>query len=618
MASNITSSISSNSKIIRCKNCHQDILAEKMFLHEGFCLRNNAFCTHCQKVFLKKDFPNHLKNINSKNSEQSDQNINSPGSNRINSIGLYISPVITKRSPAYEYIEMPMTEQFKINKPIIISEEGQIVSNKNKNEYLLPYFGINNVQNNNITKEEFFNNNDETPLNQDEILKEIAKNNFNNLIEINGSMKNSLSMNDIHSHNKNIKSENFYFRKSQKINANNQQNNDNDILNDKNLNKSQSVNNIYNINNFGLKQGEQVNKAQPNINKDINNNINGINNIYNINDGLSNEKKEKNSNIIINNNIITYNSNNNIKKIHNYFAKKLLNGEFNQAINNNNNRKSLNHKPLNTQRDPYIDTQDFNLIYKKKNDPTDGKPRIKKNNNLSFDFSQKLKSIFDNIPKISKNHNDSKNICEFCKNYCDDLVLHYKYYHLKGNKGSIKPIKRDTALLNEKLNSNNIDEDGIDEHKRKILLREFRTTFHGVKNGLNNKNNSIFNLKSKITRNNKKFEKIKIVKKNIPDDYKKIEEVIRASDSMTKFNNKMKIPLIYNEENSRRQNSEGNIFNNTHAKNLNSFNFPSLNTQQINFYNQMDMYNPILSYSDIRNNQQINSNELVNYLNITN
>ena len=62
---------------------------------------------------------------------------------------------------------------------------------------------------------------------------------------------------------------------------------------------------------------------------------------------------------------------------------------------------------------------------------------------------------------------------------------------------------------------------------------------------------------------------------------------------MTKFKNKVQIPLIYNEENSRRQNSEGNIFSNTHAKNLSSFNFPPIDTQQIIFYNQMNMHNPI-------------------------
>ena len=65
---------------------------------------------------------------------------------------------------------MPIVEQFTIRNPIIISENGQILSNKNKNEFLLPYFGINNVQNNNISSDEFFKN--DIILNEEEILKE--------------------------------------------------------------------------------------------------------------------------------------------------------------------------------------------------------------------------------------------------------------------------------------------------------------------------------------------------------------------------------------------------------------------------------------------------------------
>ena len=33
-----------------------------MFLHEGFCLRNNTFCSKCKKVILKKDYETHIKN----------------------------------------------------------------------------------------------------------------------------------------------------------------------------------------------------------------------------------------------------------------------------------------------------------------------------------------------------------------------------------------------------------------------------------------------------------------------------------------------------------------------------------------------------------------------------
>ena len=63
---------------------------------------------------------------------------------QIQHINIYTSPVITKRKTAFEYIEMPMTEQYKVNNPIIITENGQVLSNKNNNEYLLPYFGIRN------------------------------------------------------------------------------------------------------------------------------------------------------------------------------------------------------------------------------------------------------------------------------------------------------------------------------------------------------------------------------------------------------------------------------------------------------------------------------------------
>ena len=61
MSSNDVSNSNSDSKLIKCQNCRQDILASKMFLHEGFCQRNNIFCDHCNKVFLKKDYENHFK-----------------------------------------------------------------------------------------------------------------------------------------------------------------------------------------------------------------------------------------------------------------------------------------------------------------------------------------------------------------------------------------------------------------------------------------------------------------------------------------------------------------------------------------------------------------------------
>ena len=59
--------MSEEEKYIKCKNCHQNILESKMFLHEGFCLRNNKLCPECDKVFLIQEYEEHLKTHNSKN-----------------------------------------------------------------------------------------------------------------------------------------------------------------------------------------------------------------------------------------------------------------------------------------------------------------------------------------------------------------------------------------------------------------------------------------------------------------------------------------------------------------------------------------------------------------------
>ena len=59
--------MSEEEKYALCQNCRQNIPESKMFLHEGFCLRNNKFCAECNKVFLAKEFEEHLKTHNEKN-----------------------------------------------------------------------------------------------------------------------------------------------------------------------------------------------------------------------------------------------------------------------------------------------------------------------------------------------------------------------------------------------------------------------------------------------------------------------------------------------------------------------------------------------------------------------
>ena len=58
--------MSEEEKYIKCTNCRQNIPESKMFLHEGFCLKNNKLCPECDKVFLTTEFEEHLKTHNEK------------------------------------------------------------------------------------------------------------------------------------------------------------------------------------------------------------------------------------------------------------------------------------------------------------------------------------------------------------------------------------------------------------------------------------------------------------------------------------------------------------------------------------------------------------------------
>lgn len=519
MSSNDISSKKEQSKTVMCKNCRQDILAEKMFLHEGFCSRNNVFCEHCEKVFLKKDYNYHIKNLSKKENEKKDE-ANIDNKNKIRTINIYRSPVITKKNTHFEYIEMPIVEQYTIRNPIIISENGQILSNKNKNEFLLPYFGINNVQNNNISSDEFFKN--DILLNEEEILKEshafITNNNgILNDIVLEGTMRNSVSTGNLNVRNSN--------QLDGSLKVNNQTDNKDEIGPKNNIinleidgsinnkigffNKSQSLTNIKNDNDK-LVEDNYIHKNRISLSNDNHNyiskemnNINSysISNSNNI-DGKVNSQSSKKNNIIINNNIITYNSNNNINKIHNFFSKEnVQNKKFYTENNINYTQETLSKVPKDKETATFNPTR-----ISSGEDVKKFRKKLKKNilnNNLKTSPKEPydsrtnkiVPSLNEKIPLNSKNnkynsfkpkpqslenkaYKKRRIKCDFCDKYCDDLVLHYKLCHLKKNNGVLKPRKRDTVLLNEKLNSDSIDEMGIDESKQKILLRQFRSTFH--------------------------------------------------------------------------------------------------------------------------------------------
>ena len=557
MKNNEPSNSNSDSKFIKCINCRQDILASKMFLHEGFCNRNNIFCDHCGKVFLKKDYKAHFKKKENKKPEILLKENKKNNQKEIRKINIYRSPIITRRKPAFEFIEMPMTEQYKINNPIIITEDGKIIKtniNQNQNEYLLSYFGINNVKKNNANSNDFYGN--DYILNQTDLYKEnkpiINNNNLNFEIDFKKSFKNSVSMQNLN------------------VNKNN-------ILNDFSLTGQ---------NNEKINQ-KNDNFINFNIDENNNNNINLLNNnqsslINNLSDDNNHEKNyfsdnfdDLNNNIIINNNIITYNSNNNINKIHNIYNSKddlekspsfennnniVLDPVFNKSIPNDENKTNYNATRISNKEEKekfnkklkknIIDNT--NIIYQK--EPIDSKSKkilevhrfspclLEKepiNNHSKKKRGIKPKVQSKEVKKIKK----SSKLCEFCNSLVDDLGMHYQYYHLKKYTELLSPNKRDTALLNEKLNSDNTEEKGIEESNKKILLREFKPNLHSMSIEVQNKNHLS---SDKYTNNNKNFTKLEKVKKvsynrlfqtdstlkknKFPDDNTKYKYLNRSSD----------------------------------------------------------------------------------------
>ena len=529
-----------NKKKIHCKNCRQEILAEKMFLHEGFCFRNNIYCEHCDKVFLKQDFEMHL--INSKNDKKRmlrtpDRPKKKEKAAKIRTINIYTSPIITRKKTTFEYIEMPMVEEYKINKPIIISENGQILSNKNNNEALLPYLGISSAKSNNKDNlvEEIITNQDEF-TESNPILFNDNDLNMNKYIET--SLRNSASVRNFNTNfNINFEQNNNIGNNTgminSKINLVELTENMDFLEKSNNLKRSLSSNAILKNNNINDK------------NICFKNNINSSNNLIKSESDMKmnniNTKQNKN-NIIINNNIITYNSNNNINKIHNFYNndqnkpknndKSLMNNDIFQEI------KATNFNPTRTSNKSDILKFKKNLEKNIKNnsskkntkEPNDRDSNLNSSGKKNKVSSYTLERSPQNSPKRNSNKKkiNNSNICEFCNSIVDDIEMHYKIYHYKMNREILKPQKRDTVLLNEKLSSTDINETGIEENNRKILLREFKLKFN--KNTTNPKN---YKTEKKIKYNYKKFNspKVRKVKKLNLDKELQIINSVEKSDN---------------------------------------------------------------------------------------
>ena len=400
-------------KTVRCENCRQDIEEKKMFLHEGFCFRNNVFCEHCKNVFLKKDYAQHIKDLPNnltQEKQESDSKKSTSNEEEIPADTNFQEITTINPNPSLEVIHLPLEEQYTINTPIIISE-GQIVSNKNRNEYILPFLGINPIENYYGFNETYYYNesyDDAEKQNALNILfnEEITPNNrFNNYYENNYQYS--------FPNNNNIYDQNLYW--------NNYKNSY-----DGNIGK----NNDFYVNNNIITYDENETN-------------------YQSNNYLPEEIYSQN--YIISNNNYSQDVNQNLY-LENQFEKASQIGKANQNLSIYTPRK----------KEPADSISRFKSQSEKIKTRLLNEEKIKfNNNNNALEQQQICKYCNIAFKDISIHY-------KICQSRGIDN---------KNKNGIKRQINRDSILLNETLNDKNIEEFGIDDSKKKILNRKFIYSF---------------------------------------------------------------------------------------------------------------------------------------------
>ena len=445
--------MSTKESIVICKNCRQEIRADKMFLHEGFCERNNVFCEHCERVYLKEDYAKHKLEISKEREEKpKDSSVDPRKSNKkdkspcVNQINLRIN------KPILEYEQGDFEEEFHINNPIIIAPTGEIVSKKNENEFLLPYLGY-DCLNNNVYK-----SNDNTLLNQEENIndnidyeklffnnEQLMKNDFNNNNNINTIINNNElnfqnnvfmepnndSVMKVVRKEKNVNNSKKIEMTDQNINMMNVGPTNAKVTKLKNDNSYEQNNiKINDFQDFNLKNNKNNIITNANYVQDPINNFNKISDIFNMQNDFNN--KIFNTTIINNEKSSKYNINTyfnpirktQLKNFKQYKKKKTSDYIINN--NNNNNDSELNIKePSDNVFKKNLKNQKINI--EEKNNQNIIETKIIKNKNLSTE----KKSLY----------NSKK--CKYCNNYIFDLNLHYK--NCQKRKESINKIRNNKS-----------------------------------------------------------------------------------------------------------------------------------------------------------------------------
>ena len=454
---------------IKCKSCRQYIPSHKMFLHEGFCQKNNIFCEHCDQVFLRKDYDQHIleisKNLSKTNKDSIIKRLKTDfkdfkNENYNNNDYFTKEKNVKKKSMK---ITIPIIEQLTIRKPIVIGPYGNILPAKN-DDYLISLFNS-NLMIKNFQRSPKYNLVLNTKYNEGLTQN---KTNYNNVNYSNCIKK--TDMNHI-----NILNNNNIFNEKNSILIFDKKNEEKNNLRINILYNNCIENNISSINYRNDINGINT----KNFSKSIDNYSNDI--IYTKDKPNINNKKSKN-NIIINNNIITYNSNHNINKINNIFNE----------VQNTQNREKINRENKDNINDSKININEI----------------LRNNTNTNIYYNRYLKQKENKI--INNLENSSKKEPQ-------DNISKIKYIKISGKHKEKKPkkgiiIKKRNQLLNFDKNNNS----------QNIVKLKFSNNFNNnfsVKNDSTTKKNGF--KKTKIPLNtfstNKKQKKVETIKLRFND-----------------------------------------------------------------------------------------------------
>ena len=454
---------------IKCKSCRQYIPSHKMFLHEGFCQKNNIFCEHCDQVFLRKDYDQHIleisKNLSKTNKDSIIKRLKTDfkdfkNENYNNNDYFTKEKNVKKKSMK---ITIPIIEQLTIRKPIVIGPYGNILPAKN-DDYLISLFNS-NLMIKNFQRSPKYNLVLNTKYNEGLTQN---KTNYNNVNYSNCIKK--TDMNHI-----NILNNNNIFNEKNSILIFDKKNEKKNNLGINILHNNYIENNISSISN--RKDINGINRN--NFSKSIDNYSYDI--IYTKDKLNINNEKCKN-NIIINNNIITYNSNHNINKINNIFNE----------VQNTQNREKINRENKDNINDSKININEI----------------FRNNTNTNIYYNRYLKQKENKIINILENSS---------KKEPQDNISKIKYIKISGKHKEKKPkkgiiIKKRNQLLN--FDKNNISQN--------IVKLKFSNNFNNnfsVKNDSTTKKNGF--KKTKIPLNtfstNKKQKKVETIKLRFND-----------------------------------------------------------------------------------------------------